>query len=134
MAASEMAASETATVAPLAERGIIGATDCHLHIFGPSDRYPYTPDRAYTPPEASLASYDALALGWMSASCRRILVSRRSTPDPGNSLIGERSVTLEPVTLGRIDAVLDAAPVRSQADVSRPPLPRECEDAEEPSH
>jgi len=54
-----MAASDTAT--PLAEQRITRATDCHLHIFGPPDRYPFTSDRAYTPPEASLASYDALA-------------------------------------------------------------------------
>jgi predicted TIM-barrel fold metal-dependent hydrolase len=38
-----------------------GMTDCHLHIFGPTARYPYTANRAYTPPEASLTSYDALA-------------------------------------------------------------------------
>src|SRR4029079_4575678 len=37
-----------------------GSTDCHLHIFGPTARYPYTANRAYTPPEASLASYNAL--------------------------------------------------------------------------
>ena len=42
-------------------QSLSGATDCHLHIFGPTSRYPYTPNRAYTPPEASLASYDALA-------------------------------------------------------------------------
>ncbi|MBX8827412.1 amidohydrolase family protein [Ochrobactrum sp. SFR4] len=34
-----------------------GATDCHAHIFGPSSHYPYTPDRTYTPPEASIAQY-----------------------------------------------------------------------------
>ena len=38
-----------------------GMTDCHLHIFGPTTRYPYTANRAYTPSEASLASYNALA-------------------------------------------------------------------------
>ena len=38
-----------------------GATDCHLHIFGSSDRYPFTPNRFYTPPEASLADYTALS-------------------------------------------------------------------------
>jgi predicted TIM-barrel fold metal-dependent hydrolase len=57
----DMATLETASAAPLTERRITGATDCHLHIFGPLGHYPFTPDRAYTPPEASLASYDALA-------------------------------------------------------------------------
>ncbi|HWA42425.1 MAG TPA: amidohydrolase family protein [Hypericibacter adhaerens] len=34
-----------------------GAWDCHCHVFGPTDRYPYWPDRSYTPPAASLARY-----------------------------------------------------------------------------
>ena len=29
-----------------------GAWDCHFHIFGPSDKFPYQPGRAYTPPDA----------------------------------------------------------------------------------
>ncbi len=36
------------------------ATDCHMHIFGPYDRYPLSPGRGYTPPEASVAAYEAL--------------------------------------------------------------------------
>lgn len=42
-----------------------GAIDCHAHIFGTPDRYPYSPRRGYTPPEATLESYLALheALG-----------------------------------------------------------------------
>ena len=35
----------------------MGACDCHAHIFGPRDRYPYAPGRDYTPPDASLAAY-----------------------------------------------------------------------------
>lgn len=27
-----------------------GATDCHVHVFAPPDRYPFYPARAYTPP------------------------------------------------------------------------------------
>jgi predicted TIM-barrel fold metal-dependent hydrolase len=34
-----------------------GATDSHLHIFGPESRYPYMPERRFTPPDASVASY-----------------------------------------------------------------------------
>ena len=33
-----------------------GACDCHVHVFGPAARYPLAPDRAYTPPEASVES------------------------------------------------------------------------------
>ena len=29
-----------------------GAWDSHFHIFGPSERFPYQPGRAYTPPDA----------------------------------------------------------------------------------
>ena len=34
-----------------------GAWDCHAHIFGPVEQYPFTPKRSYTPPEANLAAY-----------------------------------------------------------------------------
>jgi predicted TIM-barrel fold metal-dependent hydrolase len=34
-----------------------GATDCHCHVFGPYERYPLSPGRSYTPPEASIAAY-----------------------------------------------------------------------------
>jgi predicted TIM-barrel fold metal-dependent hydrolase len=34
-----------------------GATDCHCHVFGPYARYPLSPGRSYTPPEASVAEY-----------------------------------------------------------------------------
>lgn len=33
------------------------STDCHCHIFGPYDRYPLSPGRSYTPPEAPIADY-----------------------------------------------------------------------------
>ncbi len=43
-----------------------GSCDCHAHIFGPQDRYPYTPNRSYTPPEASIEAYRRMlaALGF----------------------------------------------------------------------
>lgn len=37
-----------------------GSCDAHCHIFGPGDRYPYAPGRAYTPPDAPLAMFAAL--------------------------------------------------------------------------
>lgn len=36
------------------------ACDCHVHVFGPASRYPYSPDRAYTPPGASVEQLVAL--------------------------------------------------------------------------
>ena len=39
--------------------------DCHAHVCGPADQYPYAPERIYTPPDATLESYQTLlqALG-----------------------------------------------------------------------
>lgn len=34
-----------------------GATDCHMHVFGPLAEFPYQPDRSYTPPECVLEEY-----------------------------------------------------------------------------
>jgi 2-pyrone-4,6-dicarboxylate lactonase len=36
------------------------ACDAHCHIFGPGARYPYAPDRSYTPPDAPLEAFRAL--------------------------------------------------------------------------
>jgi 2-pyrone-4,6-dicarboxylate lactonase len=36
------------------------ACDAHCHIFGPGDRYPYAPDRSYTPPDAPLEMFREL--------------------------------------------------------------------------
>ena len=37
-----------------------GATDCHVHIIGPSGKYPMVANRPYTPPEASVAQLKAM--------------------------------------------------------------------------
>ena len=37
------------------------ACDCHIHVFGPYARYPLDPARKYTPPEAPLEDYLAVA-------------------------------------------------------------------------
>ena len=36
------------------------ATDAHCHIFGPGDKYPYSPTRTYTPPDAGLDDFKKL--------------------------------------------------------------------------
>jgi predicted TIM-barrel fold metal-dependent hydrolase len=43
-----------------------GSCDCHAHIFGPQDKYPYTANRSYTPPQASIDAYRRMlaALGF----------------------------------------------------------------------
>jgi 2-pyrone-4,6-dicarboxylate lactonase len=37
-----------------------GACDAHCHVFGPAGRFPYAPDRSYTPPDAPFESLVAL--------------------------------------------------------------------------
>jgi predicted TIM-barrel fold metal-dependent hydrolase len=37
--------------------GLVGACDCHAHIFGPEQIYPMSPSRPYTPEEASIPDY-----------------------------------------------------------------------------
>jgi 2-pyrone-4,6-dicarboxylate lactonase len=34
-----------------------GACDCHNHIFGPAARFPYAPERQYSPPDAPLEDF-----------------------------------------------------------------------------
>ena len=36
------------------------ACDCHVHVFGPPERYPFSPERKYTPPQAPLDQLNAL--------------------------------------------------------------------------
>jgi len=37
-----------------------GSVDCHAHVCGPADQYPYASERIYTPHDATLESYQAL--------------------------------------------------------------------------
>ncbi len=37
-----------------------GACDAHCHVFGPADKFPYAPDRSYTPPDAGKDKLKAL--------------------------------------------------------------------------
>lgn len=47
----------------------VGSCDTHAHLFGPQESYPYQPNRSYTPPDASEASYRQLlnTLGFQRA-------------------------------------------------------------------
>jgi 2-pyrone-4,6-dicarboxylate lactonase len=37
-----------------------GACDAHCHIFGPAARFPFSPDRTYTPPDSGFESFEQL--------------------------------------------------------------------------
>jgi predicted TIM-barrel fold metal-dependent hydrolase len=49
-----------------------GSCDCHTHIFGPPDEYPFDPGRTYTPGGASVA--DLLALHAILGIARVVIV------------------------------------------------------------
>lgn len=36
------------------------ACDCHAHIFGPAHRFPYSPERSYTPEDCTVEDYEKL--------------------------------------------------------------------------
>jgi len=38
----------------------VGAVDCHAHVCGPASQFPYAQERIYTPPDATLESYQSL--------------------------------------------------------------------------
>ena len=42
------------------EKPPAGAWDAHAHVFGPADKFPYTPGRGYTPPDAPVENFVAL--------------------------------------------------------------------------
>ena len=37
-----------------------GACDAHCHVFGPASRFPFAPDRAYTPPDSGIDQFERL--------------------------------------------------------------------------
>ena len=37
-----------------------GAVDCHAHVCGPANQFPYAQERIYTPPDATLTQYETL--------------------------------------------------------------------------
>jgi len=45
---------------PPAEPPPADAADCHLHVFGPYDRFPLAAERAYNVPEAPLAAHERM--------------------------------------------------------------------------
>lgn len=74
------------------------ACDCHAHIFGPADRFPYTEGRGYTPPDAPLESYLAMLA---RIGCARGVVVQGNAHGYDNSAILD-AVAREP---GRLRGV-----------------------------
>ena len=88
-----------------------GACDCHAHVIGPAERRPFSPTRAYTPPDALLPDYLAL-LGELGIE-RAVIVQP--------SVYGyDNACTLDAVqTLGaRGRAVVVADPASNDAELA----------------
>ncbi|CAB3806970.1 amidohydrolase family protein [Paraburkholderia fynbosensis] len=49
-----------------------GTTDCHFHVFGPADRFPFSPERKFTPEDATSSDY--LSICRMLSIDRAVLV------------------------------------------------------------
>jgi predicted TIM-barrel fold metal-dependent hydrolase len=59
-----------------------GSCDCHVHVFGPDSRYPYSRDRTYTPPDASV---DDLVALHASLGIERVVIVQPSPYGTDNS-------------------------------------------------
>jgi predicted TIM-barrel fold metal-dependent hydrolase len=89
-----------------------GATDAHFHIFGPEDRYPFVPERRFTPPDASVASY--MRMHRTLGLSRAVLVqpsmygtdNRRQLDAARDMDIPTRTIVVVPVSVA--DAEIDA--------------------------
>jgi predicted TIM-barrel fold metal-dependent hydrolase len=78
------------------------ACDCHMHVFGPLDKYPPASARSYTPIEASLSAWrDAIGVFGM----RRTVVVQPSAYGTDNSCL--RDALMQLGSLGRGVASID---------------------------
>jgi predicted TIM-barrel fold metal-dependent hydrolase len=94
------------------ERAPDGACDCHCHVFGPPDRYPLSPGRAYTPAEASLAGYKAIA---DALGLTRCVIVQPSVYGTDNRCTLDAVAALGPArarAVAVVDAGFDAAALR----------------------
>jgi predicted TIM-barrel fold metal-dependent hydrolase len=59
-----------------------GACDCHVHIFGPQDRYPHAPEPGYIPNPATTEQLDAMLA---AIGCERAVIVQPSYYSTDNS-------------------------------------------------
>jgi 2-pyrone-4,6-dicarboxylate lactonase len=87
-----------------------GTVDCHFHVFGPAEEWPYAPGRSYTPPDATLADYERLAQTF--GICRSVIIQ----PSP-YGMDNRRS--LQAISDSRLEmrAVLVVEPTVSDAEL-----------------
>ncbi|MCH2547677.1 MAG: amidohydrolase family protein [Alphaproteobacteria bacterium] len=83
----------------------LGSVDTHMHVFGPLSRYAYTKDRSYTPTDASLDAYLAMA---KTVGIARTVVVQPSVYGTNNSATADAVKALGHKR-GRGVAVVDAS-------------------------
>ncbi len=71
-----------------------GSCDCHSHVFGPADRFPYVPTRSYTPPDCTTAEYVRML---QTLGCERAVIVQPSCYGTDNS------ATLDALRSGSFD-------------------------------
>ena len=69
-------------VTPPAVKFPTGATDCHAHVFGPQEQFPYLPGAAYIPPDATPRNYADMLT---AIGCQRAVLVQPSVYGPDNS-------------------------------------------------
>lgn len=92
-----------------------GACDCHVHVFGPSARFPMHPARGYTPGRASAAE---LAVHQRALGLERVVVVQPSVYGTDNSCTLDAVARLGPAARG-IAVVDPAAPAEELAALRR---------------
>ena len=68
-----------------------GACDTHAHVFGPYERFPLHPDRAYTPPPADFDLYTGML--------KRVGFARGTPVQGAHELLNRALVQVDPSTL-----------------------------------
>ena len=80
------------------------ACDCHFHVFGPYDRFPLNTTRNYSPPEATVASYQRVM---RTLGLERCVIVQPSVYGSDNSATLEAARILNAPQSCRIVAVID---------------------------
>ena len=92
-----------------------GSVDCHFHIFGPHAQFPLSPGRTYTPPEALVPDFLAMAA---VLGIERMVVVQASTHGTDNRVTldaVEKFGRHRAVAVAVIDASFDDAALRRLA-------------------
>lgn len=93
-----------------------GTCDCHVHVCGPQTRYAYHPNRRYTPPDALMSDYVAMA---RKVGIARAVLVQPSVYMADNSALldalAESDFPLRGVAV--VDRVLDEAELKHMHDL-----------------